>query len=500
MKTATVATLATSVLVASTDALHLTKRDSPKVVGMPIQRRQTQRHVLGHRMRKRAGTVSQTLDNFEDGSLYFANVTIGTPPQKFRFHIDTGSSDLWANSANSDLCSNDAESAQQTGIPCSVSGTYDANASSTYEYVNSQFLIKYADGTGAQGDYVKDTLRFNNMDIDGQQFGVGYRSTSSEGVMGIGFPNLEVAVQVDEDQAYPNIPYQMVAQGLINTAAYSLWLDDIFSSTGNILFGGVDQDKYVGDLKTLPIIQDDGALVEMLVPLSSIHLADGNKNTSLLSNGITVLLDSGSTLSYLPVDTASAIYSAVGATYDQQVGAAICDCNLANSSTTLDFVFDGQVIQVRMEELVLAGGDDSSSGNSGDGGFFGSSNSQQQSCIFGIMPQSATDSSQGASQKQATYTLGDTFIRNAYIVYDLQAGEISLAQTNFNSESTQIHEISNSSDGTGYSGLGTSSGPNRNSNSGNGGKDNKDDDSAGAVLRPEWLGVAALAMAVGLAL
>jgi hypothetical protein len=37
--------------------------------------------------------------------------------------------------------------------------------------------------------------------------------------------------------------------------------------------------------------------------------------------------------------------------------------------------------------------------------------------------------------------LGDTFLRSAYVVYDLANNEISLAQTNFNATGTNVVEI-----------------------------------------------------------
>jgi hypothetical protein len=37
--------------------------------------------------------------------------------------------------------------------------------------------------------------------------------------------------------------------------------------------------------------------------------------------------------------------------------------------------------------------------------------------------------------------MGDTFLRSAYLVYDLENNEISIAQTNFNSTSNNVVEI-----------------------------------------------------------
>lgn len=104
-------------------------------------------------------------------TLYFCNITLGTPPQKLRLTLDTGSSDLWCNAASSRLC-------KSRGDPCDASGTYDPHSSSTYKLVSSDFNISYEDGSGASGDYVTDTLTIGGATLKNFQFGVGYSSTS----------------------------------------------------------------------------------------------------------------------------------------------------------------------------------------------------------------------------------------------------------------------------------------------------------------------------------
>jgi hypothetical protein len=93
-----------------------------------------------------------------------------------RLILDTGSSDLWCNAANSTLCSSSRD-------PCRVSGSYDPDSSSSYTYVSSDFNISYADGSGAAGDYVNDTLGIGGATIRDFQFGIGY-SSSSAGMSG----------------------------------------------------------------------------------------------------------------------------------------------------------------------------------------------------------------------------------------------------------------------------------------------------------------------------
>jgi hypothetical protein len=65
-------------------AISLAPRSSsPRVVSLDVQRRGVD--PLDHdkiRRRKRAGTVTEILANEE--TLYFANITLGTPPQSLR--------------------------------------------------------------------------------------------------------------------------------------------------------------------------------------------------------------------------------------------------------------------------------------------------------------------------------------------------------------------------------------------------------------------------------
>ncbi|KAF3053666.1 hypothetical protein E8E11_010747 [Didymella keratinophila] len=397
-------------LVSSAAALKLVPRENPRVVGLDIQRRNVPDPVAHDQLRRRQGTVQETLDNLE--TLYFANATLGTPEQTFRLHIDTGSSDLWVNSFNSRLCT-------ERGNQCGDSGTYNANESSTYQFVNNAFNISYVDGSGAAGDYATDTFHFGGQTIQDMQFGIGYTSSSPEGILGIGYMINEVQVNRFGLDEYPNLPQKLKEDKTINTNAYSLWLNDLDASTGSILFGGVDTDKYSGQLSTLPIIQEQGVYAEFIIALTDMGIG-GNK-TSLFSNSnVAVLLDSGSSLMYLPDAVAQALYTQFNAQYDSRQQAAFVDCSLANQDGSLEFGFSGITISVPYNELVITA----------------AVNRGEPVCILGIGPAGNSVS-----------VLGDTFLRSAYVVYDLDNNEISLAQTNFNATSSNVQEIQSGASG-----------------------------------------------------
>ncbi|XXH05112.1 hypothetical protein Hte_011536 [Hypoxylon texense] len=408
--TTTVLALVASILAAAADARNLPASvGQPKVVSLSTQRKAISNPVRRDRIRRR-DTSRANLDNEE--TLYFVNATLGTPAQSVRLHLDTGSSDLWVNTGASTLCS-------QRGRPCSFAGTYTANSSSTYEYVGSWFNISYVDGSGASGDYVTDTIKIGNTTLNGFQFGVGYQSSSEQGILGIGYATNEVQVGRAGLDAYENLPMKMVSSGQISRNAYSLWLNDLDANTGSILFGGVDTAQYTGSLQTLPIQSNNGVFAEFLITLTSLALG----NTTIADDqALAVLLDSGSSLTYLPDSMVEGIYDEVDAQYDSSEGAAYVPCSLADQTATLDFEFSGVQISVEMNELVLdlvtASGRRPTFSNG------------VTACLFGISPAGS-----------GTNVLGDTFLRSAYVVFDLDNNEISLAQTNFNTTDTSVQEI-----------------------------------------------------------
>ncbi|KAL8652002.1 MAG: hypothetical protein Q9226_004447 [Calogaya cf. arnoldii] len=404
-------------LVAHITAIELVNRGlSPSAVSLALQRRPIR--SLNNLHITRRDSVTETLAN--EGIAYTAEISLGSPPQDFTVIVDTGSSDLWVNTLESPIC-------QYQGVGlCAPAGTYDANSSDTYTYVNSLFNISYADGSSARGDYATDVVRVgqnSQRDVTGLQFGIAYQSSFPAGILGIGY-TANVAQIDDEGNAlsYPNLPQLLVDQGVIQSNAYSLWLDDIDSSNGSLLFGGVDTEKFHGTLQTLPVQQMQGEYRHFVITMSGLSLSSGSgSNTSFKQDlPAAVLLDSGSTITYLPQQLTDEVYAELDIRVDPLAppGYVDVDCSLGRSRETLNFAFTSVTIAVPMSELVIPGGRSSRTG-----------------CMFGI---AGVDSTVGL--------FGDTFLRSAYVVYDLANNEISLAQTNFDATTSTVIEIGKGAD------------------------------------------------------
>jgi hypothetical protein len=259
---------------------------------------------------------------------------------------------------------------------------------------------------------VTDTFGVVDSSLTNFQFGVGYESTSSQGILGIGYPLNEVQVGRARLEPYENLPVRLVSAGLIGSNAYSLYLNDLDASTGNILFGGVDSTQFESPLYTLPIQSEAGVYSTFLITLTKIEYGSTTVEDNL---ALAVLLDSGSSLSYLPDNIVSDIYDSIGAIYQESEQIAVVPCSLSSSdkSQALAFTFSQPKIVVPMDELVIDLVD-----NSGRRPTFSNG---EAACLFGIAPAGA-----------GTNVLGDTFMRSAYVVFDIDNNEISIAQSRFN--------------------------------------------------------------------
>lgn len=74
---------------------------APKVVGYDFAK--VKRELPPQKLHRRDGGVSVDIIN-DDQVLYLVNISIGTPPQPMSVQLDTGSSDLWIPSIDSDIC------------------------------------------------------------------------------------------------------------------------------------------------------------------------------------------------------------------------------------------------------------------------------------------------------------------------------------------------------------------------------------------------------------
>ncbi|CAN6600938.1 aspartic proteinase yapsin-3 [Trichomonascus vanleenenianus] len=344
---------------------------TPGVLRVPVTHRSSGQHRL---MRRSA--VLEPLQN--QVYQYVAQLSIGTPAQTVECLLDTGSSDLWVYS-------------NKAGVdPC-----YTPSSSASYRFLEEGFEIQYVSGT-AKGDWITDNVALEGTTVENLQFATVDDVTTSGpdpiGIFGIGFASGE---SVSSGQTYPNFPQMLANEGIIASNAYSLFLDDLEASSGSILFGGIDTAKYEGDLVTLPIVQSDALAV----------------TASVEGTSFTAVLDSGTSLSYIPKQVADGIAEKYGGVFDNTQGLYFVD-NIPNGNVSFSFGSGGQVVVPGSELAVEAT-------------LFGVPNPIKK-YAFTIV---------GNDQSSGYNLLGDSFLRSAYVVYDLTNKQISIAQAKYTDES-----------------------------------------------------------------
>lgn len=194
------------------------------------------------------------------------------------------------------------------------------------------------------------------------------------------------------------------------------------AKSGSILFGGVDSAKYTPPLIGVPIIKNPSSQIydRLVVEFTSLSLTDPSGSVTL-TNGDTVILanlDSGTTGSDLPPSLANKIYSYFGSRLE--FGTPYLPCNFAKANASLTFGFgggNGPKITVPIGAFVAAP----------DGSHF---HDGTEACE--LLINSGDDDG---------LVLGDSFLRSAYVVYNLEIHQIALAQSNLNPGTPDISEI-----------------------------------------------------------
>lgn len=346
---------------------------------------------IGVKHERKPGNIGKRAldDIYGSYSIVFA---VGSPKQAMQALLDTGSSDLWVNTPESGL-----------------SPSFNPDKSDSFKKNNTAFDIRYGSGS-ASGEWANDVVSISKTDVKGQSIGVVGQPEAGQAIFGIGLIENESI----DGNSYLNFPANMKSQGHIQYNAYSLYLDNLQASTGRVLFGGVDSGKYKGTLYTMPLIDEAAFYV------ANTDITVGGE--TMIDEPVPTLLDSGTTFTYLPRKIAERIAGKLGATYHSGTGLYFLDEKNDNQP---DFTFDflGAKINVPSYEMVI----DSYQIIDGN---------PPKKYVLGVVP---TD--------EAPYILGDTFLRSAYVLYDLEKKEIAIAQASYSS-SSNIQLIQDSIPGT----------------------------------------------------
>uniref|UniRef100_A0A8B9KGU3 Peptidase A1 domain-containing protein n=1 Tax=Astyanax mexicanus TaxID=7994 RepID=A0A8B9KGU3_ASTMX len=199
----------------------------------------------------------------QDDMGYYGKIGIGTPPQYFYVHFDTGSSTLWVNSV---YCNSQA---------CSSHNLFNPNESSTYESNNQPFSITY--GTGSvQGVIGYDTVTMGELNVTNQKIGLSTSEPGNhfarplhDGLMGLAFmPDQETIVDT------------MIQEGVIEEPIFAFYMTGDSESGSQVVFGGTDPSQYQGQINWVPV--QKSSHWQLLVMLYNVNRGLFGAQTSFL--------------------------------------------------------------------------------------------------------------------------------------------------------------------------------------------------------------------------
>lgn len=339
--------------------------------------------------------------------IYTTKVLVGQPPQSITLLVDTGSAQLSIIDGNSVFCTTDPINIKE----CAKFGAFHSDESDTFEPIDNGFFdTVFVDEGHISGIHATETMNFNGLILENYVFDFALDTNTAHNTLGIGY-----AYKQTNNHIYPTFPERLVEMGHIKLNAYSVWLNSLEATSGLILYGGIDTAKIDGKLQTLPVygltkVPGDTSVRELTVRLNDVTFGQFRCPTSR------ALLDTGSTYSYLPPSFVLPILKSLNAIKDPRYeDMNFVDCGLRNYKTPFVFTFgigsDLVTIQVPMSSMVF---DDMGCGALEKDGV--------RLCRFGL-------AAMGPDEDIAT--LGDTFLRSSYTVYDLTNHQISLAQASY---------------------------------------------------------------------
>ncbi|KAM7404628.1 hypothetical protein PAMP_011960 [Pampus punctatissimus] len=320
-----------------------------------------------------SGTQSMTNDA---DLFYYGVVSIGTPPQSFTVIFDTGSSNLWVPSV---YCSSPG---------CENHKKFNPQQSSTLKWNGQSLSIWY--GTGSMTGYLaSDTVEVGGISVANQVFGLSRTEAPfmtympADGILGLAYQSIAA------DSVVPVFD-NMVKQGLVPQAMFSVYLSGNEQQGSEVVFGGLDSSHYTGGITWIPLTSESYYQIKM----DSVTI---NGQTVACSGGCQAIIDTGTSLIVGPTTDINNMNTQVGATTNQY-GEAVVNCQNIQSMPDVTFTLNGNAFTVPASAYVTQSSDNCHTG-------------------FG---QEGTDQ---------LWILGDVFIREYYAIFDTEAQKIGLAKS-----------------------------------------------------------------------
>lgn len=348
------------------------------------------------------------------GVEFSTNITVGG--QNFTVVIDTGSSDTWLVETGFQ-CVNYTNNAPVSEATCGFNSTFTPDAGFT-QIQNENFNISYADLEYLNGIIGTDTVVIAGIEVSKQEIGLatlaGWNGDGiTSGLAGLAYPSITSAYAGTNPKAddFNSTSSHMPYSPIINTIFFVENLTDpVFSlslsrSPANESFGGYLTIGGIPDITlstinasstfaTTPILEIEGQFSPTVAQYIFYAIeVDAIVFNRYETDPLQVIVDSGTTLNYLPSDVAEVFNNLFEppAEFAEELGVYIVACNAKPPS--LSVVIDGQSFRHNPVDLIF---DEGLGGNI---------------CVSGVQD--------GGVLGAGVFILGDVFLKNVLAVFDV---------------------------------------------------------------------------------
>lgn len=220
------------------------------------------------------------------------------------------------------------------------------------------------------------------------------------------------------------------------------------SAPGDLLFGGVDTEKFQGSMVLLPALTALDFLGEgtNIFNLESMTMLKGSETVELLHGhpNASFELDHGDFGSLVPPDVSNSIYEILGGAQlienDRNVPGALVPCSIAQRSLSINFTFgystSHTLISVPISDLMSSPRTTSLAHNSSN--VFSPDGTPL--CLFNMLPGTEHEST---VLDHSVFHLGTSALKSVYVVFDFGTRTVGVANAKPNVTSSNIVSYNN---------------------------------------------------------
>ncbi|KAF8524829.1 acid protease [Hysterangium stoloniferum] len=326
---------------------------------------------------------------------YVASVGVGSPPTQYNLIVDTGSSNIWVGAS---------QPYKQTSTSVKTPDTVE---------------VSYGSGNFSGNEFTDQVTLASDLVIKSQSIGVATTSngfSGVDGIMGIGPTDLTLGtLKPNSAASIPTVTDNLFSQGSIPFNLLGVSFEPTTSASdtnGQITFGGVDSDKFTGEITFVPITSTSPASTFWGIDQSITY-----GGTTILSSTAGIV-DTGSTLILLATDAFNTYQKQTGGTLDAATGLLTVSASQFDNLESLLFHIGGTTFELTANAQAWP-----RALNSDIGGKPGQ--------IYLIVSDLGTKSGQGLD-----FINGQVFLERFYSVYDTGNQRVGLATTPFTTATT----------------------------------------------------------------